>query len=396
MRVLLTTEARFERTPDGTIWGAAPNSSSAWSRYLDVFSAVLVMARIADAREPAPGLVQASGPGIDFCPLPPHSGAGGLVRSGHAVNAAIKRMSRVCPAVIVRSPSIVAYLIARHMWALNRPYGTQIVGDPDQVFSAGAFQHPLRVPFRCLATAAQKYVARHASVAMFVTSSALQRKYPTLGDVFCGSDVGLEDGSFVDQRPCVGRDKAVFSLVTVAALDQPYKGVAVLLDAVRELRRETPLKLLVVGAGALMPELQARARSLGLQPDVSFVGLVDREGVRQALDAADLFVLPSLTEGLPRALLEAMARRLPAIATNVGGIPELLPADCLVPPKDAGALARRIRELIHDAGALDTLGQRNHRVALGYHERVQAPIRRAFLRAVRDVSAGTAREAICA
>src|SRR5689334_14053829 len=101
MRVLLTTEARFERTPDGTIWGAAPNSSGAWCRYLEVFSAVLVLARIADAQEPSPGLVQASSPGIDFCPLPTYSGASGLVRNGREVNAAIKHASRACPAVIV-------------------------------------------------------------------------------------------------------------------------------------------------------------------------------------------------------------------------------------------------------------------------------------------------------
>jgi glycosyltransferase involved in cell wall biosynthesis len=362
-----------------------------------VFSSVLVIARIADAQEPSAGLVQASSPGIDFCPLPPYSGASGLVRSRREVNAAIKHASRTCPAVIVRSPSIVAYMIARHMSALNRPYGAQIVGDPDQVFSSGAFEHPLRVPFRLMATSSQRYVARHASAAIFVTQDVLQRKYPTLGKVFCGSDVALDDCAFVERRARAGGNDAAFNLVTVAALDQPYKGIAVLLDAMHELRRDAlPVTLVVVGAGALMGALTDRARSLGLESDVSFVGLLDRAGVRDALDASDLFVLPSLTEGLPRALLEAMARGLPTVATNVGGIPELLPADCLVPPKDARTLARRIRELMHDAGARDALGQRNRQVARDYHERVQAPIRRAFLRAVRDVSDRTIREAICA
>src|SRR5207247_3533876 len=120
---------------------------------------------------------------------------------------------------------------------------------------------------------------------------------------------------------------------------------------------------------------------------VEFLGQLDREGVQRALDRADVFVLPSLTEGLPRALLEAMARGLPAVATTVGGIPELLPADWLVPPRNAVALARRLREVMATPpAALMAMAQKNQEVARAYHERVQMPIRRAFLLAVRDVS----------
>jgi glycosyltransferase involved in cell wall biosynthesis len=99
-----------------------------------------------------------------------------------------------------------------------------------------------------------------------------------------------------------------------------------------------------------------------------------------------LFVLPSLTEGLPRALLEAMARGLPAIATRVGGVPELLPSECLVPPGDTGALEKKIHDVMYDAAALNVWARRNRDVALGYHERLLTPVRHAFLTAVRDAS----------
>jgi glycosyltransferase involved in cell wall biosynthesis len=397
MRILLTSEARFERTPDGTVWASASSGSAIWSPYLEVFSSVLLAARVADVVEPSPGCTQASTPGLSFCGLPPYSGLAGFVRSGRAVRSALDRAVRGCPAVVVRSPSALAYLAARHTLAMRRPYGAQIVGDPDRVFSSGAFQHPLRVPLRYGVTAAQKHVARHASAVMFVTSHVLQRKYPAAGRVFSVSDVVLDDSAFAAGRFAGASDSKPCTLVTVAGLDRPYKGIAVLLDAVRELRRAGRLvKLLVVGAGELMAELETRARSLGMKGDVQFAGQLDREGVRAALDAGDIFVLPSLTEGLPRALLEAMARGLPAVATNVGGIPELLPSDCLVPPRDAAALARRLGELIDDPAGRRARGQRNQQVAATYHERVQAPLRRAFLMAVREACAAGQREAACA
>jgi phosphatidyl-myo-inositol dimannoside synthase len=397
MRVLLTSEAKFERTADGTIWASTPNGCSMWSQHLEVFSAVLILARVADVREPSSGCVQASGDGISFCPLPPYSGFGGLLRNGQSVHAVVSRAVRACPAIIVRSPSPVAYLAARLAHFKRHPFGAQIVGDPDQVFSAGAFRHPLRIPLRHAAAAAQRQVARDAAVVMFVTRNVLQRKYPPSGRVFSASDAALDDSAFIREQPLRRREDGTVTLITIASLDQPYKGIAVLLDAVSELRRSgRQVTLLVAGGGALLGELQAKAQSLGISSHVEFLGQLDRVGVQRALDRADLFVLPSLTEGLPRALLEAMARGLAAVATNVGGIPELLPVECLVPARNAVALARRLREVMATPAALMTMAQKNQEVARTYHDRVQTPIRRAFLLAVRDVSSDGHCEAACA
>src|SRR5262249_21167642 len=240
-------------------------------------------------------------------------GLGGLVRSGTAVRAAILEALDVCPAVIVRSPSPTAYFAAQVMVRTGRPYAAQIVGDPDQVFSAGAFRHPLRVPLRHAASAAQKLVARYAHAVMYVTSHALQRKYPTSGLSFSGSDVSLDDTAFA-APPRAGRDPEAFTFVTVASLDQPYKGTDVMLDAFAAVRQAGGrVRLLIVGGGALLPVYQARARALRVDDDVEFLGQLDPEGVRGALDRARLFVLPSLTDGLPRALLEPAGPHLPSV-----------------------------------------------------------------------------------
>jgi glycosyltransferase involved in cell wall biosynthesis len=107
--------------------------------------------------------------------------------------------------------------------------------------------------------------------------------------------------------------------------------------------------LTLVGEGCHRPSYEAFATKLGIAKAVTFTGVVPfGDGIQRVLAEADLFVLPSLTEGLPRALLEAMARALPCIASDVGGIPELLPPECLVPPRDSRALADSIASLLSD------------------------------------------------
>ena len=107
------------------------------------------------------------------------------------------------------------------------------------------------------------------------------------------------------------------------------------------------------------------------------------EAVRALLDAADLFLLPSRTEGLPRAMIEAMARALPCIGSTVGGIPELLAPEDMVPPGDAGALARKIREVVTDPERMCLMSARNLEVAREYRDDLLRERRTAFYRHVR-------------
>lgn len=388
MRVLLTSEAKFERTPDGVIWGAAPYSSVNWRRYLDVFTGVVLIARVAEAPQPSAGCMRASGPGIEFRPLPPYSGLSGLIRHIGRVHRVVREAVADCDAVVVRSPSPVASLVSRAVLATGRRYGAQIVGDPDQVFSAGAFRHPLRAPLRKLATAAQKRLSQDAFAVLFVTRHVLQSKYPTRGLVYSASDVSLEDEDFElpgrsALAPSVVEGARPFTVLTIGSLDQPYKGTSVLLDAAAQLhRRGADFRVRIVGGGRLLPALQRQSNALGLAAAVEFAGQMDQDGVRRALDAADLFVLPSLTEGLPRALLEAMARGLPAVASDVGGIPELLAAEYLVPPGQPQMLAEKIHGLMTSDRLRAAAGEQNRQIASHYHQREQNTVRNAFLRSV--------------
>ncbi len=125
------------------------------------------------------------------------------------------------------------------------------------------------------------------------------------------------------------------------------KGAHVAIQAVALLSREFPeLRYLMVGDGADTREMQALAHSLGVQDKVEFTGFVT--DVWQILPALDAFVFPSLKEAMGISIVEAMSMGLPIVASNVGGIPEVLDDSCgrLVPAEDAAALAAGIRSAL--------------------------------------------------
>ena len=144
----------------------------------------------------------------------------------------------------------------------------------------------------------------------------------------------------------------------VGRLDQA-KGFGFLLDAVAMLpRSQPPAVVALAGEGPLRESLQARAAELGIGDRLRFLGFC--ADVRIVYEALDIFVLPSLCEALPYALLEAMAARLPAIGTRVGGVPEMIvegETGLLVPPRDAKALAGALRRLIDLPELRERMGQ---------------------------------------
>jgi glycosyltransferase involved in cell wall biosynthesis len=113
------------------------------------------------------------------------------------------------------------------------------------------------------------------------------------------------------------------------------------------------------------------------------------QGVRHELDQADLFVLPSRAEGVPRAMLEAMARGLPCIGSAIGGIPELLHREDLVPPDNAPRLAELISQVFSDQERLCRMSARNLAKAHSYSAAILAGKRQLFFKAVKDLTRRT-------
>lgn len=390
MKVLVTTESRFDRLPDGTYWTTSTSTHAFWQRYLDVFDEVVVMARVRDVPAAPAAAVRADGPQVSFAPLPHYLGPWEYARKYFSIRRAVRSALEQRAAVIVRVPSASAGMVVAEMRRSRRPYGVEVVGDPLDVFAPGSVRSVLRPMLRLWVPAALRKQCAGACAAAYVTAASLQKRYPasTASHVTAYSSIDLPAEAFTSQPRELQPAADVRRIVFVGTLEQLYKAPDVLIDAVAiAVGKGAKVQLTIVGEGRHRRELEQRARDRGIVDPARFTGhLKSGQPIWTELDQADLFVLPSHQEGLPRAMIEAMARGLPCIGSNVGGIPELLePSEC-VPAGDAQALAAKILEVLADPPRLAALSQVNLRKAREYSAEVLRPRRQALYQSLKDAT----------
>lgn len=181
------------------------------------------------------------------------------------------------------------------------------------------FDHPEYIALR-EKTAAAAFVA---TISSFTRSQMLRwvdfADWDKVKTVPCGLDRSYIDAG--TDEPADGERKA---FVCIARLS-PQKGQVLLIDAVAEVARHHPdVHLRLIGDGELRPVLEARIAALGISENVTLVGWLSSDAVRQEIRQARALVLSSFGEGLPIVIMEAMAMRRPVLSTWVAGIPELV------------------------------------------------------------------------
>lgn len=407
MKLCLTLEHRFVRTPDGRVWTVTQGAYSFYKPYLEVFDSVRVIAREFPVDKVESNFVAVEGPGVEFYGMPAYKGPYEFIGKYFQVRARAAEAVLRESAVILRTHSQIANSVERWLGRRDMPYALEVVADPFDVLGPKANSHPVAPIARRYFTRRLKRQCRQALAVSYVTRDYLQQRYPPAPDarhvpagelpllvasraqfVTSVSDVGLPESSFVSSARSFEIGSRPLQLVFVGTLGSLYKGPDLLIDAVARCRTEgVEVELKFLGAGALLPELRERCGTLGISSAVTFLGDVPGgASVRSELDRSDVYVLPSRAEGLPRAMLEAMARALPCIGSTVGGIPELLSSDDLVPCDDVSALARKIKEVVANPERMSAMSERNLKVAHEYAEGKLSGRRRDFYLAVKELT----------
>ncbi|QHJ12068.1 Mannosylfructose-phosphate synthase [Paraglaciecola mesophila] len=378
MQVDIVIEQRFYRCLKGYYWTENMFPYAFWLRYLRVFSQVNIVARVAKVKTAETAWHRVDGDQVGFVELPSYIGPIGFVKTLPGLYSVLRKRRHASRSVIFRIPGILAAIYQLLALPKDAKFGAEVVGDPADVFAKGASKSPLRVVFKSLFSTMLKHQCQQAISIAYVTEHKLQKRYPPnpIAMHTHYSSIQLTDVDYTKRQMYSFHEP--LRIVCVGNLAQPYKGCDFMLQGIARLSAQgVDVSLTWIGGGSLLPSMKAFARGLGISSKVAFLGNVaSREEIRQVLDSADLFILSSRQEGLPRVLIEAMARSLICVATDVGGVDELLEPRFILPRDDMDALIQRVT-LVSGLSVEERLveSKRNFDTAQKYHNQ-QLQIRR--------------------
>ncbi|QIY92593.1 glycosyltransferase [Chryseobacterium gallinarum] len=387
MDLYFITDARFHKASNGKYYaGEMSFSNSLWYRYLNEFNKVYVIARVFDSLDEIPDehLVD----NVEILPIQSFDNAFQFLKRKAIVRKQIDNyLSNPNKAVIIRGAGALGFLASQICMKRDIPYAIEVIGDPYDAFAPGVIKHPLRALFRYLFVNHQKKAVYNASAVLYVTKYALQKRYPANKHVFStfASDVFIEGNNTLNHKEL--HDKSLpYQLISIGALEQLYKSPDIAIKCIKQLTEKgINVELTWLGKGIHIDNMRQMAKSLNLEDKVHFVGSVSSKRVNEYLKNSDIFLLLSKTEGLPRAMVEAMSVGLPCIGTNVGGIPELVNADFLVSVNDINATCERIEYLINNPSKYAQISKNNIDNSKEYYFDNLEKKRKAFFDAVKKI-----------
>ena len=300
-------------------------------------------------------------------------------------NTIIKRKIADCNLVIARVPSIIAYKASDYAHKLNKKCLTESMGDAwDSYWYHGDLLGKIIAPYMELK---MKNVVAHANYAVYVTEKYLQKKYPCKCKNIYASNVYIQptDEKVLDQRikKIKGMDFNNISVMTSACVETVAKGHRYVIEMMSNLKKEKINVTYFLAGGGNQERLKKIARKYGVENNMIFLGEITLKEIYSYLDKIDLYIQPSLQEGLPRAVIEAMSRGCPCIGSETAGTPELLPPNCIFKRKSAKAIKDTLKAQLNTK-KLEENAIRNFRISQQYCENILKERRDVFFTIIEN------------
>lgn len=338
------------------------------NRYLSLGDVVNFMMRVHPVENPGDQFSRLTSGSLTVTNVPDVLSPAGRLKNARRAREVIKKSVEEADVIVARIPSLIARWAVGYAREMGKPYIVECVACNWDALSNHKWYVKATAPFYFLA---QRKVIKEAPFVIYVTKEFLQRRYPTRGESFSISNVELAqpDEKVLQERleRIANRNSQTTpnKLVTVASVSTPYKGQADIIAALKMLKdKGTACEYHLVGDGDPQRLKQAALRE-GVSELVHFHGAIPHSQVFSILDDMDIYVQPSKQEGLPRAVIEAMSRGMPALGAKTGGIPELLPASRIFPPGDT-AEAARILEVMMSTADLRAEAKANFKTSMQY------------------------------
>lgn len=399
MRLLLILEMHFIQYRD-KVYTEVTADFNFWSRYLDVFDKITVCARMSradDNFEPSKYLLS-SRKNVNFVGLPEFKGVNGLAKNYFKTKKIFRKSIKNCDCAIFRVPSpisLVAYPIIRKS---GKPFAIELMMNPYTAHSKAAINHPLQPIIQYIITRQTKKACLTANGVAYVTEKVLQELYPCkaiLNDkntdrYFTASystiTLNNEDIFFKDWDKKKSEDPIV--LIHSGKMENYRKGQIVFLNIIKKLlNRGRNVEAIIIGDGSKRSEFIRLAEKLDILSNVEFTGwLSGFEEVKKVLRRGDIFVFPTVGEGLPRTIIEAMANGLVCVSSPVDGVLELIDTNLLADYNDIDKFVNIIENLIDNPKLMKKISEDNVIKAQSYTEDKLQIRRRKFYTNLFNVS----------
>lgn len=346
MSLLFCHDHRFFVDDKGCIYSYGQFDHTILNRYVEIFGDVTIAARGVTLKpeDDISTLSPCSSEYVHFLWMPNLSSIGGLTVDRSAAKKKIAAAVAKADAVISRLPSEIGLIGLQTAKQLGKPAGAEVVACVwDGLKSHGGF---MALTYAPIAYYRMRRAVARTSMTLYVTSNFLQKRYPTRGRqaVVSNVEIASPDPHVLDSRLdriAALKTPTVFGMI--AALFHKEKGIDIAIQALSIARRTAPrLRLKILGPGDRLAWRET-VRRFGVEDSVEFCGSLPRgQKVLDWIDNIDVYVQASFQEGLPRALIEAMSRGCPTLASSAGGTPELVNGECLHTPGDAKTLAHQM------------------------------------------------------
>lgn len=361
-----------------------------YKRYLRVFNSLRIAVRCEDVDELNPCNILIADTRIEVIDIPNFSGPLEYAKKYFKIGRAIANICDGCDAAIVRLPSTIGQRVARKVIKSHIPYGVEVVYDAED-----GWRSEKKIINRYLWKRIDKemretcYTANGISC---VTEFYLQKHYYSKkADAFTSYYSTLELPKEFYGFPKKYPKGKTFTLANVANQIQfnGRKGFNEIIEAISILKK----KGVIVNAKFVgqdyhngITQFMDLSRRLDVEKQIEFMGYLTRPELDDFLSSVDMFVMPTRAEGLPRVIIEAMAKGLPAISTPVSGNPELLDTHFLVKYEDVQTLANRIEELIIDKELYEKTSIENFNNSQKYEATVLEKRRDAFYQKLEQIA----------
>ena len=283
--------------------------------------------------------------GVDFQLVPKRNSVSHIIKCSSLIEKAVVKSDCVVIRMSIFGALGVHYARKHHI-----PYLVEMVACPWDSLWNHSLKGKILAPIMTIVT---KKVCKHAPYILYVTNEFLQKRYPPTGSTIGCSDVELKklDPAVLSMRikKLNQYDKNdILKLVTVANVNVRYKGQELVIRALSKLEKNgLHCEYYLIGGGN--PEyLSTVAKECGVEEKVHIIGPKPHDEIFDILDQMDIYVQPSLQEGLPRAVIEAMSRGCPVLGSSTGGIPELIASECVFKRKSSSSFIMMMSKINMD------------------------------------------------